>query len=191
MPRGVLVQKHPRKRPARPLLAVRRATRRRLHQSRTVQVQLGHRIAQLVAVPLHQLLVEVLDREVGIVFAIEPEHAQDLVLAGSTACRSAGRRGPTAPRPAADPASGGTFARSPPASPPPRSGSTRPARDAPTTLRTASCGSPAAPPPGPFLTLDIPASSDSKTGQITRYKLRTDHELATLPVCRACTLLPA
>ena len=48
VPRGVLVQQHARQQPARPLLAVRRPPRRRLHQSRPVQVQLGHRVAELV-----------------------------------------------------------------------------------------------------------------------------------------------
>jgi IS5 family transposase len=35
------------------------------------------------------------------------------------------------------------------------------------------------PPPDSSLAPDIPAWSDSKTGQITRYKLRTRHELTT------------
>jgi hypothetical protein len=43
-------------------------------------MQLGHRVAELVRVPLHQLFVKVLDREIGIVLAIEPQHAQDLVF---------------------------------------------------------------------------------------------------------------
>ena len=39
-------------------------------------------------------------------------------------------------------------------------------------------------PPGQSPAPDIPAWSDSKTGQITRYKFRTDDELAT-PMNRA------
>jgi hypothetical protein len=43
-------------------------------------MQLGHRIAEPPVVPLHQLLMEVLDREVGIVPTIKPQQAQDLVF---------------------------------------------------------------------------------------------------------------
>lgn len=49
----------------------------------------------------------------------------------------------------------------------------------PATPRTASSGSPATLPPSPFLAPDNPAWSDYKTGQITRYNIRTDHELTT------------
>jgi hypothetical protein len=70
-------------RPARPLLAMRRALRRRPHQSRTVQVHLGHRVAQLVAVPLHQLLVEMLHREIRVAPPVQVQHPRDLAHAGA------------------------------------------------------------------------------------------------------------
>ena len=90
MPRSVLMQHHAAHRPTRPLLAVRRALRRRLHQPGTVQAKLRHRVAQRVVVPLVQLLVEMHDREVGILVAIKPEHPLDLLL------RRPPRRGRTA-----------------------------------------------------------------------------------------------
>ena len=78
--RGVLMQHHADHRPARPLLAVRRALRRRPHQARAMQMHLGHRVAQLVAVALHQLLMEVLHRELTIVRPVKPQHPLDLGL---------------------------------------------------------------------------------------------------------------
>jgi hypothetical protein len=83
MPRGVLMQHHADQRPPRPLLAVRRAPRRRPDQPGLLQVQLGDRVAELVAVPLLQLLVEVFHRELGIAAAVELEHACDLAHAGT------------------------------------------------------------------------------------------------------------
>ena len=65
-------------RPARPLLAMRRTPRRRLGEPRPVQRQPGHRVAQLVVVPLRQLLVKMLHREVGIASAVELQHPRDL-----------------------------------------------------------------------------------------------------------------
>ncbi len=72
MPRAVLVQHHARQRTPRTLLAMRPALRRPPHQPRRLQRQRGHRVAQHLAVPLSQLLVEVLRREVRILVAIEP-----------------------------------------------------------------------------------------------------------------------
>ena len=78
MARGILVQHHADHRPARPLLAMRRPLDRRRHQAGAVQVNLGHAVAQLVAVPLHQLLMEVLHREVRIASPVELQHPRDL-----------------------------------------------------------------------------------------------------------------
>ncbi len=80
VPRSVLMQHHSAHRPPGPLLAMRRALLRRLHQPGPLQAQLRHRVAQLVAVTLGQLLVEMLDREVGVFVAIEPEHPLQLLL---------------------------------------------------------------------------------------------------------------
>jgi hypothetical protein len=76
--RGILMQHHAHHRPSRPLLAMRRAPRRRPHQPRPLQRQPGHRVAQLVVVPLLQLLVKMLHREPAIALLIKPQHAQDL-----------------------------------------------------------------------------------------------------------------
>jgi hypothetical protein len=57
-----------------PLLAMRRARLGRCHQTRAVQMQLGHRVAQRVVVPLPQLLVEVLHREAAVELAIQTQH---------------------------------------------------------------------------------------------------------------------
>jgi hypothetical protein len=78
MRRGVLMQHHSHHRTARPLLAVRRALRRRLHQARPTQMQLRHRVAQPVVVPLAQLLLEMLHREAAIQLAIQTQHPLDL-----------------------------------------------------------------------------------------------------------------
>jgi hypothetical protein len=87
--RGVLVQHHADQRPSRPLLAMRRAPRRRPHQSRPLQRQPGHRVAELVIVPLLQLLVKMLHREARIALFIQPQHAQDLLGRRPTARRFA------------------------------------------------------------------------------------------------------
>src|SRR5258707_13019026 len=92
------------------------------------------------------------------------------------ACRSDDRSDPLDPRLATGPASGETSAPRSPASRPLPPGSAHPAHAERATLRTASAVPLAAPPPGPS---PAPFSSGSKTGQITRYKNRTDHESAT------------
>jgi hypothetical protein len=61
--RGILMQHHAHHRPPRPLLAMRRAPRCRPHQPRPLQRQPGHRVAELVMVPLLQLLVKMLHGE--------------------------------------------------------------------------------------------------------------------------------
>src|SRR5438874_6235161 len=92
------------------------------------------------------------------------------------ACRSADRASPAAPHRAADRASAGRSAPRPPASPPLLPATARPAHAARAIPQNASVVPLAALPPGPF---PAPLSSGSKTGQITRYKNRTDHESAT------------
>ncbi len=72
------MQHHPDQRPARPLLAVCRALRRRFDQPRRVQCQPGHCVAELVIMPLCQLLVKVLHRELAVALLVQTQHAQDL-----------------------------------------------------------------------------------------------------------------
>jgi hypothetical protein len=78
MRRSVLVQHHPHHWPPRPLLAMRRAFLGLLNQPLSVQMQLGHRIAQDVIVPFDQLLVEMLDREAAVNVAIQSKHPLNL-----------------------------------------------------------------------------------------------------------------
>ena len=70
----------PRNRPPRPLLAVRRALGRGPDQPGAVQGNLRYRVAERVSVPLGQLLVEMLDGEVGVLVPVEPEHPLDFLL---------------------------------------------------------------------------------------------------------------
>src|ERR1700760_3180109 len=49
-----------------------------LHQTRAMQMQLGHRVAQDIVVSFDQLFVEMLDREAAIEIAIQAQHAFDL-----------------------------------------------------------------------------------------------------------------
>src|SRR5271155_2627506 len=170
------MQHHPRHWPPRPLLAMRRAPRRRAHQPRALQRQPGHRVAELVMMPLVQLLVKMLHREAAIVLLVQSQHAQDLRGRRPTARRSAGRADPAAPHRAAGRASAGTSVPRAPASPPLPPAIVRPAHAARANPRNASVVPLAALPPGPF---PAPLSGGSKTGQITRYENRTDHESAT------------
>src|SRR6516225_5378608 len=78
MGRAVLKQQHSRQRPPRPLLAVGAPTLGFRHQPGRLQRRLGHRVAQLVMVPLHQLLVEVLHREVAVALPIKFVHPLEL-----------------------------------------------------------------------------------------------------------------
>ena len=70
MTRAVLVQHHAPEWTALPLLAMGAALGGRLDQAGRVQIELGHRVAELVAMPLHQLLVEMLHREVRILVPV-------------------------------------------------------------------------------------------------------------------------
>ena len=170
------MQHHPHHRPPRPLLAMRRAPRRRPHQPGPLQRQSGHRVAQLVVMPLQQLLVKMLHREARYsVPHTDPACAGSPrpPRGGSTACRSAGRASPPAPRRAAGRASAGTSAPTSPASRPPLLAPARLAHGDPAMPQNASVVPLAALLPGPF---PAPLSGGSKTGQITRYKIRTDHE---------------
>ena len=80
--RAVLMQHHARQRTPLPLLAMSAAAARRLHQAGNVQIELGHRVAELVAVPLHKLLVKMLHREGRVLVAVKPEHPLQLFLRG-------------------------------------------------------------------------------------------------------------
>ena len=77
-PRAVLMQHRANNRPARTLLAMRRTLDRRASQARQVQMQLRDRVTQAVAVPLGQLLVKMLDREIGVLVPEQPQHPLDL-----------------------------------------------------------------------------------------------------------------
>jgi hypothetical protein len=81
--RFAMVQHHPQHRPARPLLTMRRALLRRLHQALAMQMQLGHRVAQNIVVTLHQMFVEMLDSEAAVNVAIQPQHSFDLSHRGA------------------------------------------------------------------------------------------------------------
>jgi hypothetical protein len=76
--RGVLMQHHAHHRTPWPLLAMRRPRLRRRHQTRPMQMQFGHCVAQHVVVPLAQLLVEMLHREPAVELAIQTQHPLDL-----------------------------------------------------------------------------------------------------------------
>ena len=78
--RAVLMQHHARQRAPLPLLTMGAAAARRLHQVGSVQMELGHRVAELVAVPLRQLLVKMLHREIRILVAVKPQHPLQLFL---------------------------------------------------------------------------------------------------------------
>jgi len=79
-PRTSLMQQHAAHRPARPLAAMGAAPRRRRHRPGLLQVEPGGGVAELVAVPLLELLVEVLDGEALVVLLIQRAHALELVL---------------------------------------------------------------------------------------------------------------
>jgi len=74
------MQHHAAHRPARPLLALRRALGSGPDRSGPAQAKLRHRAAERVVVSLLHLLVERLDREVGALVAAEPEHPLDVLL---------------------------------------------------------------------------------------------------------------
>ena len=178
--RGVLEQQHPRQRPARPLLAMGAATRGRLDQPRRVQRQLGHRVAEAVVVPLHQLLVEVLDRVVGVALAVEPTEL------GLGRLGHPPRRG--APDPAVEQPRLALLEPTPVPAP-------EIALAHPQNLRRLGLAQRALLPalrqrlelhhPHPLQHLrpvhprPLLSWSDSKTGQLTCYKIRTDDEPAT------------
>ena len=74
VPRAVLMQHHPRQRPPLALPAVRPLARRLRHHALPLKMQLQPGVAPAEAVILHQMLVEVLDREALIALAIKPLH---------------------------------------------------------------------------------------------------------------------
>ena len=174
------MQHHADHRSPRPLLAMRRAPRRRLDQPGRLQRQPGDRVAELVVVPLRQLLVDMLHREASVPLLVQPQHPQDLL----------GRRPPA--RRLADPPITQTLGSllMQPVTPAPE----RPLRHTEHLHRLdlAQLASllPLQQPLEPHLPyplqhlcpahLPLPLSSGSKIGQITRYKLRTDDESATI-----------
>ena len=78
MGRAVLEQQHARQRPALPLLAVRAAPFALRHQSRRLQGEPRHGVAELVVVLLDEMLVKMLDVEIAIPFLEKPLHARQL-----------------------------------------------------------------------------------------------------------------
>ena len=107
-----------------------------------VQNELRHGVAERVIAPLGQALVEMLDREVGGLVPVEPEHPLELLLRRPPRRRAApgGRRAP--PRRANAPAAAGTSERSSPKAPPPSPASSRLRPSGPRSSKTASCGFP-------------------------------------------------
>jgi hypothetical protein len=87
--RAVLVQQHAAHRPARPLAAMGAAPRRRRHRAGLLEIEPGGGVAELVAVPLRQLLVEVLDGEALVVLPVQRPHALELGLRGTSRRRPA------------------------------------------------------------------------------------------------------
>ena len=78
MCRTVLEQQHARQRSARTPLTMCAAPLRLRHQAGRLERQAGHRVAELVAVSTHQLLVKVLHREVAVAITVELPHAIQL-----------------------------------------------------------------------------------------------------------------
>ncbi len=79
MRRAILEQQHAGQRPALALRAVAAAAPLlRRHQPGRLQRQPGHRVGQFVAVPLHQLLMEMLHREIAVAFLVEHLHPRQL-----------------------------------------------------------------------------------------------------------------
>ena len=157
--------------PARPGICIHAPWRAR---NAPAAGQPGHRVAELVIGPLLQLLPTMLHREALVAFPVEPQHAQDLLGRRPSARRLADpaiaqTRRPLIAQPVA-PAPERPL-RDPPASPPLPPATARPAHAARAVPQNASVVPLAAllPDPSP-----APFSSGSKTGQITRYKNRTD-----------------
>src|SRR6516164_7047000 len=74
MLRGILEQQHSRQGAAHPFLAMRPPPLRFRYQPRRLQREPRHRVAELVIVPPHQLLVEMLHREVAIALTVKIVH---------------------------------------------------------------------------------------------------------------------
>ena len=85
--RAVLGQKHAAHRPARPFAPMATPARRRRHHPGLLEIEPGRGVAERVAVPLLELLVQVFDRKALIMLLIQRAHALELVLG-----RSLGRR---------------------------------------------------------------------------------------------------
>jgi hypothetical protein len=180
-----LVQHHAHHRPPRPLLAVGGALARRTNQPRTVQMNLRHRVAQPVAVTLHQMLVEVLHRKVLVPVPVEPQHPLQLLR------RRPPRRGPAQP-PVGEPRLPLLLVAVPPA--PERAlGDAQhlrrlglrdlaPLVPVQQALKTHPPNSLVDPRP----VHRCPHSSGHpRTGQLTSYKFRTDDELTTFKLASA------
>ena len=80
MRRAVLEQQHSGQRPAHPFLAVGAAPLGFRYQPGRLQRQSCHRVTELVVMPLHQLLVEMLHREIAIALPVELLHPVKLAL---------------------------------------------------------------------------------------------------------------
>ena len=80
MRRGILVQHHADHRPPRPLAPMRPTPGCRRHRAALRQPQPGRRVAERIAVPALQHVVEMPDREAGIMLVVEPKHPLQLVL---------------------------------------------------------------------------------------------------------------
>src|SRR5271166_1119677 len=74
VPRTVLVQHHPWQRPPLALAPVRPLARRLRHHARPLKMKLRPGVTPAEAMVLHQMLMEVLDREALVALAIKPLH---------------------------------------------------------------------------------------------------------------------
>ena len=87
MRRGILVQHHADHRPPRPPAPVRPTLGRRCYRAALLQPQPRGGVAQPVAVPAPQRVVEMADREAGVMLVVELQHPLQLIV------RRAPRRG--------------------------------------------------------------------------------------------------
>ena len=180
MARAVLVQHHAGQGTARPLAPVRPTPGRRAPAPMGLQAQPQPVVAALEAVIGHQLLVEVLGREVPVAGVEQLQHPRPPRPPARAAPRGGpggGRRDRRLPPPRSGRASAGRCAPRHPEPPPPPPGSSHPDGCARKPPRTSS------------ISVPVPAPSDasppsmawrrSKTGQIIWYINRTYRVLPT------------
>ena len=179
VPRAVLMQHHPRQRPTLALPPMRPLARRLLDNALPLQMQLRPGVAPAEAVVLHQMLVEVLDREALVALAIKPLHLLGPIDRNPLARRLAEPRSksPASPSPRSAASIAGTSARSTPSNSAASSwlssaGSQRCRRFKNLAMRTPSRAS--------VRRIQTPPKRAGSTGQIVRYLNRTYRVLPTI-----------